>query len=107
MQADIVRFNIGGQHFDISRQLLYKFKDSLLVQNIESGNYVVDHEKRIFYDRNPLLFSYVMNYMRDTSSIKVSGLVGPLKKEFRDWNIDLNDCDDSSNNDKECSRDCK
>ena len=73
--ADIIHLNVGGQRFSTSRQTLTWIPDSFftaMLNGLISTNR--DEQGYIFIDRDPQLFSIILNYLRT--------------KE-----LDINDCD--------------
>eukprot|EP00995_Heteronema_vittatum_P004206 NODE_1649_length_915_cov_404.193995_g1158_i0.p1 GENE.NODE_1649_length_915_cov_404.193995_g1158_i0~~NODE_1649_length_915_cov_404.193995_g1158_i0.p1 ORF type:complete len:202 (+),score=55.67 NODE_1649_length_915_cov_404.193995_g1158_i0:115-720(+) len=63
---EIIDLNVGGTHFTTTRTTLASDPDSMLAQLVHSGFGVArDSKGRIFIDRDPFLFRYVLNYLRD------------------------------------------
>jgi hypothetical protein len=63
--ADIINLNVGGQRFSTSRQTLTWISDSFftaMLSGLISTNR--DEQGYIFIDRDPKLFSIILNYLR-------------------------------------------
>ena len=63
--ADIINLNVGGQRFSTSRQTLTWIPDSFftaMLNGLISTNR--DEQGYIFIDRDPKLFSTILNYLR-------------------------------------------
>ena len=63
--ADIINLNVGGQRFSTSRQTLTWISDSFftaMLNGLISTNR--DEQGSIFIDRDPKLFSIILNYLR-------------------------------------------
>lgn len=63
--ADIINLNVGGQRFSTSRQTLTWIPDSFftaMLNGLISTNR--DEQGYIFIDRDPKLFSIILNYLR-------------------------------------------
>ena len=74
-QADIIKFNIGGTHFStyistVTKKIAKPFSDEFyepnllerLVKNETAVKY--DENNAIFIDRNPELFSHILDFLR-------------------------------------------
>ena len=63
---NIVRLNVGGTRYDVSRDTLERYEDSMLARLIskhwKEGN--SDDNMPIFIDRNGRLFEFVLDYLR-------------------------------------------
>jgi hypothetical protein len=63
--VDIINLNVGGQRFSTSRQTLTWIPDSFftaMLSGLISTNR--DEQGYIFIDRDPKLFSIILNYLR-------------------------------------------
>lgn len=60
----IVKFNIGGQRFDVSESFLSLHPNTMLAKSA-SEEWQKDPEKVIFMDRDGAMFAQVLNYLRD------------------------------------------
>ncbi|KAL7550118.1 hypothetical protein ACHAWF_013354 [Thalassiosira exigua] len=58
-----IKFNVGGRHFEVSRDLIEQQPDSMLGTTV-SGHWHPDREKTIFIDRNGDIFAQVIEYLR-------------------------------------------
>jgi hypothetical protein len=71
--ADIINLNVGGQRFSTSRQTLTWIPDSFftaMLNGLISTNR--DEQGYIFIDRDPKLFSIILNYLR-TKELDING----------------------------------
>ena len=62
--TEVVKFNIGGQRYEVSRSLLDKHPDSMLSKSA-SEQWQEDPVAEIFIERDGLRFRYVLDYLRD------------------------------------------
>ena len=62
--SEVIKFNIGGQRYEVSRSLFDKHPDSMLARS-ESEQWQEDPEAEIFIERDGLRFRYILDYMRD------------------------------------------
>jgi len=60
----VVNFNVGGQHFTISRSLLEMHPETMLAKSA-SEQWQDDPEAEIFIERDGELFRHVLSYLRD------------------------------------------
>ena len=60
----IVKLNIGGTLYEVSRSLINSFSDSMLC-SIVSNKWKEGSEEQIFIERDGHRFRYVLDYMRD------------------------------------------
>ena len=89
--SEAIKLNVSGQEVDVARSTLMTVKDSLLAAKF-SGNAPMGKDSRIFLDRNPLIFNYMIDYLRsdrkvlpmDISSDKKKG----LENEIKYWQVD-------------------
>lgn len=71
--ADIINLNVGGQRFSTSRQTLTWIPDSFftaMLNGLISTNR--DEQGYIFIDRDPKLFSIILNYLRTKELGKIN-----------------------------------
>ncbi|CAF3893648.1 unnamed protein product [Rotaria magnacalcarata] len=71
--VDIINLNVGGQRFSTSRQTLTWISDSFftaMLNGLISTNR--DDQGYIFIDRDPKLFSIILNYLR-TKELDING----------------------------------
>jgi hypothetical protein len=77
---DIIRLNVGGQHFITSRVTLCAVEGSLLANMFRSdSNFAPPIEidggggggGEVFLDRNPISFGYILDYLRDGCRVMV------------------------------------
>ncbi|CAH0550652.1 unnamed protein product [Brassicogethes aeneus] len=86
--GDILHLNVGGKRFSTSRQTLTLIPDtfftSLLSGRISS---LRDEKGAIFIDRDPKIFSIILNYLR-TKDIELNGVdLRTLRHEAEYYNI--------------------
>ncbi|CAG2215247.1 KCTD3 [Mytilus edulis] len=80
MPGDVIHLNVGGTRFSTSRQTLTWIQDSFLPGNLLSGRILSlkDETGAIFIDRDPKLFSVILNFLQskdvDLSGISLSAL---------------------------------
>ncbi|KAL7525127.1 hypothetical protein ACHAWF_001224 [Thalassiosira exigua] len=58
-----IKFNVGGCHFEVSRDLIEQQPESMLGRLV-SASWHPDPEKTIFIDRNGDIFAQAMEYLR-------------------------------------------
>ena len=63
MASNTVKFNVGGRHFEVGRDLVDKYSDSVLA-TLVSDTWQEDPEETVFIDRNGDTFAYVLDSMR-------------------------------------------
>ncbi|CAH1957869.1 unnamed protein product [Acanthoscelides obtectus] len=86
--GDIVHLNVGGKQFSTSKQTLTSIPDTfftaLLSGRISS---LRDEKGAIFIDRDPKIFSIILNYLR-TREIELNGIdIRTLRHEAEYYNI--------------------
>ncbi len=86
----IVRLNVGGTHYEVSRNTLERCEGSMLASLIsyhwKEGN---SDEEPIFIDRNGRLFEYVLDYLRTNKVyLPYSASRDAVKEEFEFYGID-------------------
>eukprot|EP00554_Chaetoceros_debilis_P010713 CAMPEP_0194110624 /NCGR_PEP_ID=MMETSP0150-20130528/9830_1 /TAXON_ID=122233 /ORGANISM="Chaetoceros debilis, Strain MM31A-1" /LENGTH=187 /DNA_ID=CAMNT_0038799853 /DNA_START=556 /DNA_END=1116 /DNA_ORIENTATION=+ len=62
--TEAIKFNIGGQRYDVSRSLLDKHPESMLARSA-SAQWQEDPEAEIFIERDGFRFRYILDYLRD------------------------------------------
>ena len=62
MTQEIVKFNVGGVHYDTTITTLKNVPNNMLLTMVEFPG---EKKDRIFIDRNGHLFSHVLDYLRD------------------------------------------
>jgi BTB/POZ domain/SPRY domain len=65
IKCPIITFDVGGQVYCVSKDLLQKFPDTLLCR-AASDITMNNHDDPIFIKRNGHRFQYVLDYMRDS-----------------------------------------
>ncbi|XP_044746905.1 BTB/POZ domain-containing protein KCTD3 isoform X3 [Coccinella septempunctata] len=86
--ADILHLNVGGKRFSTSRQTLTSIPDTFFTALISGRISSLRDEKGcIFIDRDPKIFSLILNYLR-TREIELSGVnLRILRHEAEYYNI--------------------
>lgn len=56
-----VRLNVGGQRFEVSRELL--MRDDTMLSRLVSDIWLRDPDEEIFIDRDGVHFRYVLDYL--------------------------------------------
>ena len=59
-----VTFNFSGEKFELSRSLLEMYPNTVISISA-SERWLEDPESEVFFDRDPVLFRYVLLYLRD------------------------------------------
>jgi BTB/POZ domain len=80
--SKVIRLNVGGTHYEVSRSLIEIYPDTMLARLIsKEWNSSNDNDKNqeIFIDRDGPRFQYVLDYMRDQ---KVLLAVNVLKQSI-------------------------
>lgn len=93
--GDTVTFCIGGRVFVTRRATLYRLPDSRLYMianraESETANGMVNKESPVyFFDRDPEIFRFVLDYYRTGELHLPSSICGPfVRKELIFWGID-------------------
>ena len=101
VKRKVVRLNVGGTRYDVSRDTLERCEGSMLAIFIsdhwKEGN--ANEKEPIFIDRNGRLFEYVLDYLR-TNKVYLPSAVSRAaeQEEFKFYGIDA----DMSKVMKEC-----
>lgn len=94
VMATIVTLNVGGRIFETCLGTLLKYPDSLLSKMFDPDSHmkpsVKDKNGNWFIDRNPDLFSSVLDFYR--SDIYPEQMTKVLKHEFKYWGIYKKEC---------------
>eukprot|EP00979_Chaetoceros_neogracilis_P003851 scaffold667_cov304-Chaetoceros_neogracile.AAC.11 len=94
----IVKFNIGGLRYEVSRSLLEMYSESMLTK-IATDQWQEDPESEIFIERDGSTFRYVLNYLRDGKvKLPITETKSNVIEELVYYNIDhdANKIDDSN-----------
>ncbi|KAH7825254.1 putative BTB/POZ domain-containing protein KCTD8/12/16 [Monocercomonoides exilis] len=82
LDEEVVELNVGGKLFTTLKTTLMKQETSLLAQMISGKKQVVrDKDGRIFLDRNPEMFSMILEFLR-TDSLPVAFISPAEEKTF-------------------------
>ena len=86
----IVRLNVGGTHYEVSRDTLERCKGSMLASLIsDHWNEGSLHDEPIFIDRNGRLFEYILDYLRmNQCHLPLSVKRAAVQEEFEYYGID-------------------
>ena len=63
MANNTVKFNVGGRLFEVSRELIDKYPDTVL-GTLVADTWKEDPEETVFIDRNGDTFAHVLDFMR-------------------------------------------
>ena len=63
MANNTIKFNVGGRLYEVSRELIDKYPDTVLGTLVETA-WKEDPEETVFIDRNGDTFAYVLDFMR-------------------------------------------
>ena len=61
--TNTIKFNVGGRHFEVSRDLLEGHSETMLGKLVSEA-WQADPEERIFIDRDGDKFAHVLDYLR-------------------------------------------
>ena len=61
--TNTIKFNVGGKHFEVSRDLMEKHSETMLGRLVSEA-WQQDPEEPVFIDRNGDTFAYVLDYLR-------------------------------------------
>ena len=64
MAQEIVKFNVGGHRYEVSRSLLSLHPNTMIAKSA-SEQWQNDPQKEVFIDRDGAIFSFVLSYLRD------------------------------------------
>lgn len=84
--ADTICFNVGGQNFVTRRATLYRLPNSRL--HMIACQECEEHHEHYFFDRDPEIFRFVLDYYRTGELHVPSNICGPFtRKELIFWGI--------------------
>ena len=63
--TETVKFNIGGDRFEVSRDMLQTNHPDTMLARIASEKWQEDAKDEIFIERNGKIFGYVLSHLRD------------------------------------------
>lgn len=63
--AEVLELNVGGVHYATTRDSLARDPNSLLAVALRDPEHPRDARGRLFFDRDGVLFRYVLDYLRD------------------------------------------
>lgn len=88
-KSKIVRLNVGGTRYDVSRDTLERCEGSMLASLISNHWREGITDEPIFIDRNGRIFEYILDYLR-TDKVHLPSSVSPvaLEEEFDFYGID-------------------
>ncbi len=89
--TEVVKFNISGQRYEVSRSLLQIHPNSMLAKSA-SDQWQEDPEAEIFMEGDGTRFRYVMDYLRHRSvSLPPNETKEALVKEMEYYGIDVDE----------------
>jgi hypothetical protein len=62
---EIIHFNVGGMHYDVAKETLLKFNDTMLAKLIVEKQIKGSIQEPLFIDRNGERFQYILDWYRD------------------------------------------
>ena len=62
--TEVVKFNVGGKQYQVSRSLLALHSQTMLAKSV-SKQWQKDPESEIFIKRDGEMFRHVLNYLRN------------------------------------------
>jgi len=68
--TEVVKFNVGGQPYQVSRSLLAQHPNTTLARSA-SKQWQKDPESEVFIERDGEMFRHVLNYLRDGGKVKL------------------------------------
>ena len=78
---NIIKLDVGGKIFKISKEVLLSQKDTYFYAMLSSGEFLPDEEGAYYIDRNPKLFPYILDYLR-YGTVDTTDLTETKKKQF-------------------------
>lgn len=64
IMAETVKFNVGGRHFEVSRDLIDQHAADSMLGKLVSDTWNSDRGKAVFIDRSGDIFAQVLEYLR-------------------------------------------
>ena len=61
--TNTIKFNVGGKHFEVSRDLMEAHSETMLGKLVSEA-WQEDPEEPVFIDRDGDIFAHVLNYLR-------------------------------------------
>jgi hypothetical protein len=65
MENEIIHFNVGGTLYDVARETLLKFENTMLATLVSDKWRISRKEEIIFIDRDGERFKYILDWYRD------------------------------------------
>ncbi|KAG7298807.1 hypothetical protein JYU34_017242 [Plutella xylostella] len=62
---EVIELNVGGVHYAASRATLLRDPECLVARALADSNHPRDTRGRVFFDRDGVLFRYILDYLRD------------------------------------------
>ncbi len=90
-KSKIVRLNVGGTRYDVSRSTLERCEGSMLISLISEYWKEGNSDEPIFIDRSGRMFEYVLEYLRTAKVYLPSSVISPLalQEEFDFYGIEV------------------
>ena len=82
-KPSVVRLNVGGREYITSTSTLQKVGDSMLARMIQSSIPSATQNGAYFIDRDPDLFAYILEYLRD-GAVELPSSSEPLRRLERE-----------------------
>lgn len=84
--------NVGGKKFECFKNTLQKHPKTKLADLTNTSSFWDNERKEFFFDRDPKLFSFVLNFYRNGELHVPHNVCGPaIKRELEFWGITDND----------------
>jgi hypothetical protein len=88
-----IKLNVGGSYHEITKPNILKYPNTLLARFINDKNNSIskkDEDGRYFFDRNPLLFPFILDFYR-TGNVVLPTIVKEedFVNELSFWGIDV------------------
>ncbi|KAK3606515.1 hypothetical protein CHS0354_041467 [Potamilus streckersoni] len=88
-QRETLFLNVGGQVFETYKSTLKRLKTFRLNNENELMKHFREDRGDFFFDRDPLAFSVILNYLRHGELHPSTFMCGPvIQREFQYWGID-------------------
>ncbi|KAL4240903.1 Potassium voltage-gated channel subfamily G member 2 [Mactra antiquata] len=85
-----IRLNVGGTHFETFNSTLKTFPESKLAHLSKHTNHFDSEKNEYFFDRNPILFAFILDAYRKEEIHLPSDICGPtFRKELEFWELSL------------------
>ena len=90
--CELITLNVGGARFVTTKQTLERISNSRLSNLLKSDTNYNPVTQEWFFDRNPALFNFILDFYRSDELHIPHNFCGPsIKKELQFWKIE--ECD--------------